>query len=380
MVSQPRAGENRPDLVVQRGDRQYVVEIKISPEARRDRLIPILAQGILQAKAVAAKVSQSAAPLVVIGVPRLSESLFDDLQSFAAQVAPDVSIGIIDSEGSRIFAGPDLQELSKMSFSLPPSGARSLPLIPAPALHLFSDLNQWMIKVLLSPRISGDLLEAPRGRIGGASELAKVAGVSVMSAFRCVKSLKAHGFVDNHARILRLINVEALLAQWRAARHKPIRELPMRWLIPGDPERQLRDAIRSYLDRNNSAAIPGRHHGERGLPYPRVCLGLFAAAEALGFGFVHGVAPHLYLERVDQRALEPLGLVAAQSGQRADVLVRVPSFREAVFRGTVSREGIPVSDVLQVWLDVADHPARGASQAEEIWRRVLVQLLKAEPL
>jgi hypothetical protein len=36
--------------------------------------------------------------------------------------------------------------------------------------------------------------------------------------------------------------------------------------------------------------------------------------------------------------------------------------------------------VLQVWLDVADHPARGASQAEEIWRRVLVQLLKTEAL
>lgn len=375
VVSPRRVGDILPDLLVQRGDRQYAVEIKSSSEIRRDRLIPILSHAILQAKAAAA--SQSAAPLAVVGVPRVSESLFDNLRSFAAQVAPDVSIGIIDPEGSRIFAGPDLDELNHVSMSS--SRSNSIPSVPVSSLQLFSDLNQWMIKVLLSSRIPSDLLDAPRDRISGISELARVARVSVMSAFRCVSALRVHGFVDEHAAVLRLVNIEQLLSEWRAASHKPIRELPMRWLIPGDPKKQLLDAIKSYVNRPDSMIAPGHQQpGERGLPFPRICLGLFAAAEMLGFGFVHGVAPHLYLERFDRRAVEALGLVAAHAGQRADILVRIASFRESVFRGAVSRDGVPASDVLQVWLDVADHPARGASQANEIWRRVLVPLWKAD--
>jgi hypothetical protein len=40
------------------------------------------------------------------------------------------------------------------------------------------------------------------------------------------------------------------------------------------------------------------------------------------------------------------------------------------------REGVPVADILQVWLDVAAHPARGAAQAEEIRRRALAAIFK----
>jgi hypothetical protein len=32
---------------------------------------------------------------------------------------------------------------------------------------------------------------------------------------------------------------------------------------------------------------------------------------------------------------------------------------------------MPVSDILQVWLDVAAHPSRGKEQAEQIRRRFL---------
>jgi len=32
---------------------------------------------------------------------------------------------------------------------------------------------------------------------------------------------------------------------------------------------------------------------------------------------------------------------------------------------------VPVADVIQCWLDVSSHPARGAEQAAFIWKRVL---------
>lgn len=375
VVSQPHIAGARPDLLVRRGNHQYVVQLKSSAEARRDRLVPLLAQAILQAKAAASKadLSPPARPLAVISAANLSPSLVDDLRSFAAEVAPEVSIGIVDLEGSRIFIGHDVEALSHLS--PPPKRSQSFPHL-RPQMHLFSDLNQWMLKVLLAPQIPDHLLHAPRKNIESVSALARAAQVSLMSASRCVSLLRAEGFLDE-SRGLHLVTIQGLLNQWRAAGRKPVREVPMRWIIPGDPERQFLDSVRAYLKMREPAVSVARSlRAHQAARHPRLCLGLFAAADALGFKFVRGVAPHLYLQKLDPLALESLGLAPVHPGERADVLIRIPSFRESVFRAAVSRDGIPVSDVLQVWLDVADHPARGASQAQEIWRRVLVPLWK----
>jgi hypothetical protein len=111
---------------------------------------------------------------------------------------------------------------------------------------------------------------------------------------------------------------------------------------------------------------------------PRVCLGLFAAAEALGLGFVHGVEPHLYLERMSQDALEGLGLSANVAEEQVDIYIRIPGNRESVFRGAVVKGGVPSCDILQVWLDVAGHPSRGREQADLIWRRIVAPALEAD--
>lgn len=376
IAPRPHFAGIRPDLVVRRGDSQYVLEIKSSAEARRDRLLPLLAQAILEARVAASKaeLSPPVRPMAVVGAANLPESLIDDLRLFAEEVAPDVAIGIIDLDGSRIFMGHDIEALSRL---VPrprhrPQGFQHL----GPKLDLFSDLNQWMLKVLLAPGIPESLMHAPREKIQNVSDLARAAHVSPISASRCLRLLKAEGFLDE-SRALHLVNVESLLHRWRAAYRKPIQEIPMRWVIPGDPERQLSEAVRGYL-KEFASARPARRdrHLRRAALRPRVCVGLFAAADMLQFTFVHGVAPHLYLERLDSLAFESLGLAPADSGQRADVFIRVPPFRESIFRPAVMHEGIPVSDILQVWLDVSGHPARGASQAQEIWRRVLLPMWK----
>jgi len=374
--SQPSLGSIRPDLLVRRGNRQYVAEIKSSSEVRRDRLVPLLAQAILQAKAAAAKLDPQSKvlPLAIVGVPRLSRHLFEDLRAFAAEVAPDVSIGLVDLEGSRIFAGPELDNLNKID----PSSDRSVSRpSPVSRLNLFSDLNQWMMKVLLSPYLPEGLIGAPRSQVHSISDLAKAADVSLMSASRCVNSLRAQGFIDRNSEVLQLVNVEELLAQWRSANRNSVHELAMHWIIPGAPERQLQEALHIYLNASSQAMDQNVSSGHQGfLRLPRACMALFAAADALGFGFVRGVAPHLYFERYDPRALESFGLLPAQPGQRVGVLLRIPAFRESVFRAVVIRKGVPVCDIFQLWLDVVDHPARGANQAQEIWHRVLAPLSK----
>jgi hypothetical protein len=90
---------------------------------------------------------------------------------------------------------------------------------------------------------------------------------------------------------------------------------------------------------------------------------------------VHGVAPLVYLERLEPGVLERLGLSLEAPGVSPDVYVRVPAARESVFRGVVRRDGVPLSDIVQVWLDASAFPSRGPEQADMIYRRVLRPLL-----
>jgi len=357
---EPIVADKGVNLLIAHGDLRYLVECKVASEGRPDRLVPLLSQAILQVRAYAQALPEPAAPLAVIAAPAISPSATNSLVSFLSQFAPDVAVGILDREGFRHFVGPGLHELN----AAPPRAVRHQKLPSPDSAYLFSDLSQWMLKVLLAPMISEDLLRAPRGEYRNASELAAAAAVSVMSAFRLVRQLRQEGFLDQHEEPLRLVRREELLRRWQAAHLRGAPELPLRWIIPRKSERPLQAALCAY----NVQPEPK--------PAPRACLGLFAAAESLGFGFVHGVPPYFYLENLDRDVLNRMGLSPEGAEQKPDVYVRVPAFRESVFRAAVVRDGVPVADILQVWLDAGSHPARGKEQAEEIRLRVLAPVIE----
>lgn len=353
------------DLVVARGNDRYIIELKAASEGRPDRLVPLLSQAILQAQAYAHALPQPAAPLAIVAAPAISSSAANSLVKFLSQFAPDVAVGILDREGFRHFIGPGLEKLN----AAPPRRAHRQKLPPPESAYLFSDLNQWMLKVLLAPLIPEDLLRAPRREYRNASELAAATEVSVMSAFRFVRQLRQEGFLDQNDEPLRLVRRKELLRRWQAAHLRGAPELPLRWIIPSKSERPLLAALYAYNPQPNV---------KRELA-PRACLGLFAAAESLGFGFVHGVPPYFYLESLDREVLNRMGLSPESAEQRPDVYVRFPAFRESVFRAAVVRHGVPVADILQVWLDVSSHPARGEAQADEIRHRVLAPIFEEKP-
>jgi hypothetical protein len=116
------------------------------------------------------------------------------------------------------------------------------------------------------------------------------------------------------------------------------------------------------------SALADRHRKEEQLS---ACLGLFAACDALGIGHVRGAPAHLYVRRLDVAQLERFGLALAPGEQPADVVVRIARWPESLFRAAVTKDGVPVADVIQCWLDVSAEPTRGAEQAALIWRRVL---------
>jgi hypothetical protein len=256
---------------------------------------------------------------------------------------------VIDFAGLRRFHGADLETLDA-----DPAEARAGRRV-AVASHadLFSDLNQWLLKVLLAPELPDYLLTAPRARYRNASELAKAARVSASVAYRFTRQLVGQGYMDESRRYLGLVRRQSLFERWLHSATRPGRELPVRVLM-GDPRKE--------------AARLARGGGG--------CLGLFAAADALHLGFVHGVPPHVYLRRDPFRGeATRRNLVPAERHETPALILRERPAGSSVFRGMVEREGVWVSDALQVWLDVASHPSRGAEQAEVIRRRVLEPLI-----
>lgn len=357
------------DLVVAKGKSRYAVALKKASEGRKDRLIPLLAQAVLEAQAaVRAAGRKSLSPLAVAGAPRISESLLPEIRKFADQYAPGVAIGLIDQEGFRAFMGPGLDSLNARR-----ARPRLVVSAPVPSSHLFSDLNQWMLKVLLAPRIPENMISAPGEEYRNASQLAKAAGASVMSAFRFVRQLANESFLDDSKGVLKLVRIPELMRRWQAANLRPVHEIAMRFVIRGS-ENQFRASLRSYASELKESSLRGSHR-PRKIP-PRLCLGLFAAADALRVGFVHGVPPYLYLEELNSEAIERLGLQPAEGDKAPDVYIRIPGALESVFRAAVERDGVPVSDILQVWLDVSSHPARGSAQAEQIRSKVLAPLFE----
>ncbi|MGA8619593.1 MAG: hypothetical protein WB660_13890 [Candidatus Sulfotelmatobacter sp.] len=362
-------------MVAKHGSKRYAIELKVSSEGRKDRAVPLISQAILEAQLAARQFPGLAIPVAVIAADHISDSVAEEVRRFALQNAPDVGIGIIDAGGFRSFAGRGLESLNAER----PESPRMDLLAKHPlAANLFSDLNQWMLKILFSEEIPESMLSAPRGRYQNASQLAAAAGVSVMSGFRFVRQLSEEGFLEDKG-VLRLVRIEELVERWLAANQRRVREIPVRWIIRGD-KRQLHVAVRSYLSKMEARSPrQKRSHGGRLLKAsPRICLGLFAAADVFGLGFVHGAPPHIYLERLDPNALGQLGLSVENAERQADVYMRIPENPESVFRSAVQRDGVPVSDILQVWLDVSNHPARGKAQADEIRKRVLSRLFKKE--
>ena len=326
----------------------YAVELKTAPEGRSDRLIPLWSQAYLQARRTS---DHPHAPLVVVAAPHVNRKAAEQILNFAAEHAPDAAAGVMDLDGLRRFRGPHLEGLDA-DHEPSPRAPRAL---DEPVTDLFTDLNQWMLKVLLAPELPAGLLAAPVEPPRDASQLARNAGVSAMSASRLVRLLRREGHLDENASPLRLERREELIRRWRFAADRPAGEVRMRFRLGGDPKEELRRLMK---------------HGE-------ACLALFAAADALGMGFVRGVPPYLYVRRLKgMRPADWKGLVLAEPGEPYQVIVRQPRAVESVFRGMVRVGDDWVSDVVQVWLDVSSHPTRGDEQADRIYQKVLAPVVE----
>jgi hypothetical protein len=219
-----------------------------------------------------------------------------------------------------------------------------------------------MLKVLLGRHLPEEFLHVQRGRIDGAAQLSRLAGTSLPSAWRFLSGLKEAGFIEESNGALEIVRRDDLLSAWASAVRRPSHEVRAAFSIPsGEPLSALEPRVRAYLSAGRRIAWAG-----------------FAASARLGFQFVHGAPLHLYVDDLSDVTLRRLDLVRAESDQASQVILRKARWPESVFRGAVERGGQPTTDILQSWLDVSQHPARGPEQANVLWTRVLAPTLRID--
>ena len=343
------------DFSVAKGGLRYAVELKAARESRRPVLEAFLADALLRAQAAARAHHPPSRPLAIVAAPALSDAMAGALRDYVSAVAPGAAFGLVDSRGRVEFHGEGLEGLTGEPTRRPRQSRSPRTQVG----DLFSDLNQFMLKVLLGRYLSEEMLHVQRGRIDGAAQLSRLAGTSLPSAWRLLSDLKDAGFIEEANGALEVVRRDDLLSAWVSAVRRPPHEVRAAFSIP------VREHL-SVLEPRVKALHAAGH---------RIAWGGFAAISRLGFQFVHGAPLHLYVDDLNEAILRRLNLVRAESNQASDVIVRKSRWPESVFRAAVDRGGQPTTDILQSWLDVSQHPARGPEQANVLWTRVLAPAL-----
>ncbi|WP_235026073.1 RpiR family transcriptional regulator [Caballeronia arationis] len=343
----PDGADSAEDVVlVDRDGHSFHAVLKSFNEGRPDRVTALFAQALLEARARAKKAHLR--PAVLIWVASASRSLVERLIDFHRAYGDQEPFAVLSMNGTQYIEFPGLRLTERPDHS---AGSRRAGHSAPPRL-VFTDGFQWMIKLLLAADIQRmDLIAAESVRYSTATELARAAGVSTMHATRLINALKAEGFLES-SHFLKLVRRRQLAERWKAEYRQPPLTVAAKFISPAPPDEQLRKLLKKH---------PG-------------VLGLFQAAEALGYGHVKGGTPTIWVPSLKE-AESWRALRAAREGERPDLILQQPSFPQSVRRGAVSRDGLWVTDIIQTWLDVSAHPTRGAELASELEHGILANVI-----
>lgn len=373
-------------FAVKPADKGLLIGINVVRDARKTEIEEKLSAATVRLLQMAARQpglgGRQVAAVALVGAPSVTETLWQSIQAFGEewlsplgrQIGVQLAYGLIDTAGtSRIaVSGGELPV-----FHLSPAPGLD-PIKPAKrkVVEVFSDLGQWQLKVLLGQRLPHSLinipartLDASRPPLKTAADLAKAAAVSRANSYKLVTALKEEHFLRDVAG-LQLVRVFDLLRRWAPYGSKytgSVDAVPImaHELTDGDLDR----LVRRYVEQQRGLGLPALQN--------TVALAGAAAADRLGVGHRQGVTPALYSRFINDDVLRQLQLRPAKPGERPQLLLRQPKYPEAVFRSVVLCQDVPVTDILQTWMDV-QNDARGQEQADVIMNLVLAKHLQKE--
>jgi hypothetical protein len=332
------------DLSVNFDDHVLVVEVKASQSTRIFDLEGRLALASLQAIRSAARIN--AVPVVMIALPKLGPKAAHFTEHFMDQNTPGMGWCLFDSLGAYILKIPALA-INKSRRPQRSSKQRPFPTRGS----LFSDLNRWMLKILLLRDVPDQLWGGPKQPIMHARELRIVARVSLETAYSFVRTFESAGYIKETSNGILVIRRAELVRTWLAHELSFRSEsIPVRWIL-GNGQDLAKVLLRAGGP--EQFAITGfeacRMLGVLHAPIPR--------KEVCVHGDISAAIQNWKLHQCDTHD--------------ADFFILKMANPKSILNGRVIREGLPVVDILETALSVFGQSPRGEEQADFILRTVL---------
>jgi hypothetical protein len=230
----------------------------------------------------------------------------------------------------------------------------------------FSDLDQWLLKVFLlgRPGIPADYWGGPQGSVENAFQLSKLAEVSPPVANSWVNEMESSGYLRRIGRKKLIpLRPNALIEEWRGQyKFGDNRILPYRSVYPvSDADQYVDDVLKKVRSCNESIPLAISGH---------------QACRLLGIKHSSARSMHIYFWGNVANVANSIGVVPAETLNDADVFLVEPKYPKSVFGGRVIREGIPICDILQCYLDLYNLPDRGREQADFVFENILSKIFE----
>lgn len=339
------AGERCPQFIAVWPPSRFAVELESVSASRTADVLGRFAVAVLESRSP--KSHDGVLPLVVVVLPRLGAKMARVVEGFISRHAPLMSWALIDRFGAahvRVVR-PALEPLTiehSARDQLPNERrmtARSTP---------FSDLNRWMLKLLLLRDAPERRWSGFRGKVQNPTHLSRIADVSVETAHQFVRTFKARDFLRVESGDLKLVRKRELLDTWLAEERQGSSRLSYARTIDGGPF-DFEGVLRS----GRGAAVGG-----------------FEACRR--HGVLHTAAGVLMILVEDSSPALVRAWDLDYCGEREAQLSLVePRHKASVFRAVENVGGVPVVDILQAALDVVPMTGRGVEQAELIVEEIL---------
>ncbi|MBI2825107.1 MAG: hypothetical protein HYX69_10515 [Planctomycetia bacterium] len=335
---------HRPDLLLHVGDRCLAIKAKATQSVRIADLEGRLATASLQILPVADKIA--AIPVVMIELPKLGPKALAFATEYMSEHAPSVGWCLFDSSGSFRLDVPGLhlsktrrQRIANRS-ALPPARG-----------SLFSDLNRWMLKILLMQGVPSNLWGGPRQAVMTAKDLRAVASVSTEKAYSFLRTFSRAGYLRETDSGIVVVRREELIRTW--LNHElafQAETIPVRWLFGAAPN-LTRILVRQSCP--TQFAVTG-----------------FEACKLLGV--LHAPVPRkeIYVCGNLDTAMQAWELHRCAPQDAACFLLKMPH-PKSILRGCVISHGLPVVDILEATLRVSGQVPRGVEQAQYMLSDVL---------
>lgn len=378
----------RVDFIFRREGEKYAVEVKYS---RRIQLVfmHLLPRAILLLQAV--RRISGFIPIVAIVVEKLSEMDIQRMANHMGFYAPEVGWALIDRNENIVFKDP-----AKDQYNIVKSGniewqGKELPggvsfsrkfnelfrsnnyaeiaEIPTPYIPQqlsFSDSEQWLLKLLLlaSKDIKPHQWGGPIGNVANAFQLSKLAGVSPPIANSFVNAMESSGYLKRVGRKkLILLSPRTLIEEWRGKyRFYDNQVFPYRSIYPISESDVFFEEILGDIKKCNREFEPLAITGHQACKLYKV---KHSSAKSI----------HIYFWGDRQNIANALNLVPAEVPDDADLFLAEPKYPRSVFGGRIEKEGIPICDILQCYLDLFHFPDRGREQANFIYETIISRIL-----